>query len=211
MRKLSYNFDSYTKFYYPTGYGFSTEYIYKPKRNFMNTNLSIDFLANKYLSKETFSKAIISVLNFYRFEDNFCEKFYYPIFFDDYYINKYGCNREDMKNNIVIRSIRDISKDYKYEEKIINEMLLDKDVDMEIKFIITIGSKPGSREWLEFKNNIVNAIGNTILGGMMSRLEYERYIDSNILKKIIDFRNYIISEYKFIFTETVLKYFKLDD
>ena len=58
---------------------------------------------------------------------------------------------------------------------------------------------------------IVNAIGNTILGGMMSRLEYERYIDSNILKKIIDFRNYIISEYNFIFTDTVLKYFKLDN
>lgn len=222
---LIYNFNSYEQFYYIKGYNFRTKFIKNPRNEFSDKNLSFVTLTDYYLDKERFEKELKNILRFYSFQtDEDLERYIFqylipknfPNVFDNYYENKYAMTRSELLDLVKVRSEKEIIVDTKFELDFLNNM---KDPILQFinreKTCFTKVKNINNND--QFHWSITSAIGNTILGGMISRLVYEyiecysRRIYENglsvyeldcIKDKIIDFKEFLL-EFPFEMSKTV--------
>lgn len=228
--ELIYNFNSYEPFYYIKGYNFRTKFIKNPRTDFHDKKIPFETLSDYYLDKKRFETDLKNALRFYSFQNNEDLERYifqyhipknFPNVFDNYYENKYAMTRSELLDLVKVRSEKEISDDNKFELDFLNKMN-----DPILQFISrkkTCFTKVKNINNTDpFHWSITSAIGNTILGGMLSRLVYEyiecysRRIDENglsvydldnIKDKIIDFKEFLL-EFPFEMSETVASLWK---
>jgi len=218
--ELIYNFNSkatYEYFYYPKGYHVKTTFVKIPSKDFTNSSLSIKTLASLYLDKKAFETKLKNVIDFFTYTNEDVEQyiFQYRIpkefanIFDDYYENKYAMKRSEILDLVKVRSEKEINQDNEFELAYL------KQHDNVTKFMYNRIRKNKKNEYKKLKDlnnedlfdwNMVSLIGNTILGGMLSRLVYE-YIQfyshssncltlkelNNIKEEIIDFKDFLLN------------------
>lgn len=217
--ELIYNFNSkttYGSFYYPKGYHVKTNFVKTPCKDFTNSTLSIKTLVYLYLDKNAFETKLKNVINFFTYTNEDVEQYIFqfmipkqfPNVFDDYYENKYAMKRSEILDLVKVRSEKEIQQDNEFELAYL------KQHDNVTKFMYNRIRKNKKNEYKKLKDlnnedlfhwNMVSLIGNTILGGMLSRLVYE-YVQfynqsskcltlkelNNIKEELVDFKDFLL-------------------
>ena len=182
---LIYSFES-PSFFYPKGTHLRTTLVELPKNLFKNPMISVTNLSKLFLDPDHTQHLVEQYMDFFTYTDTQFSDFlssYIPSMFenafDHYYETKYGMSRKEINERVKVQSTREKEDDDLYE---LNWLLYTrKDPMTQFMYSRDKNLRKDPNDVLRW--DLTSLIGNTIIGGMISRLVHE-YVYSNSKNKV---------------------------
>ena len=208
---LLYSFEG-PNFFYPKCSHLYMTIVEGPRHLFKNPWISITNLSKLYLDPDHTQHLVDEYMDMFTYTD---EEVYallelhvtdeYPRVFDTYYDNKYGMSRQEIKERIKVQSESEKEVDDAYEI----EWLLYTRKDALAHFVYQRDKKKLSDPDDVFRWDLTSLIGNTIIGGMISRLVHEYVYPKNnkstvdkVKQELIEYKEWLLDQ-SFVMSDRV--------
>ena len=186
-------------FFYPKGTHLRTTIVELPKNLFKNPLISITNLAKLFLDPDHTQHLVEQYMDLFTYTDTEFSDFLstyitrtFPKQFDHYYEEKYGMSRKEINERIKVQSTREKEEDDLYE---LNWLLYtQKDPLTHFMYSRDKNKRKDPDDVLLW--DLTSLIGNTIIGGMISRLVHEYVYSGSKNKVILDSVKEQLVEYK---------------